>query len=97
MSTFYVSLFAIQEPVGVMVVEDMTVSLDEVGEAIFAFIIIYSSEPEQRHIFSCLSLSNAQQWVTALRQARFVQHSIQESFFLISILLHPALNTYEFK
>lgn len=66
----------IQEPVGVMVLENMKVSFDEEGVGIFAFVIQYAGEPE-KHIFSCFSINQAQNWVIALRQARygFVFHS----------------------
>jgi len=65
------------EPVGVMVVEGMNVNADETGQALFAFIVTYLCEPEQKHVFSCLNIANVQQWVTALRQASFEHLRIQ--------------------
>lgn len=59
-----------QDPVGVMVLENMTVSFDEGGAlGLFSFIINYSGDIE-KHVFSCFSVSQVHNWVTSLRQAR---------------------------
>jgi len=60
-----------------MVVEGMNVSTAEAGNAIFAFVVTYSCEPEQKHVFSCFSDSNVTQWIAALRQASFEHLRIQ--------------------
>ena len=70
-----------------MVVENMTASFDDKGEAIFAFIIQYVNEPEKKHIFSCLSLSHCQQWVVALRQARSNKSSSFTDILIICFLI----------
>lgn len=69
-----------QEPVGVMVVEGMNINIDETGQALFSFIVTYLCEPEQKHVFSCLNVTSVQQWVTALRQARYMNFCY--TFFL---------------
>ena len=67
-----------------MVVEGMNVNADETGQALFAFIVTYLCEPEQKHVFSCLNIANVQQWVTALRQARYSNHSRIFQYFLLN-------------
>jgi len=59
-----------------MVVEGMNVNADETGEALFAFIVTYLCEPEAKHVFSCRNTTSVHQWVTALRQARYLNASL---------------------
>lgn len=59
-----------QEPLGVIVLENCSVSYDEEGSGIFAFIVTFSGDPD-RHVFSCFNVNQAQNWVIALRQARY--------------------------
>lgn len=53
-----------------MVLENLTATHDDSTEALFAFSVIFSCEPDKKHIFSCNSTTHAQQWIAALRQAR---------------------------
>lgn len=53
------------------VLENMSVCVDEEGAGLFAFIITYSGDPE-RHVFSCFNSTQAQNWMVALRQAKWV-------------------------
>lgn len=62
------------------------VSFDEEGAGIFAFVIFYAGDPE-KHVFSCFNVSQAQNWVVALRQARFL-------FFLLANSLYRPFTHY---
>lgn len=62
--------FYFQEPVGVVVLENCSVSFDEEGSGVFAFIVTFSGD-QDKHVFSCFSVTQAQNWVIALRQARY--------------------------
>ena len=60
----------IQEPVGVIVLENCTVSYDEKGtEGMFSFFIQFNGDSDT-YVFSCFNITQAQNWVIALRQAR---------------------------
>lgn len=67
---FKLSTFLLQEPIGVIVLENCSVSFDEDGSGVFAFVVTFSGD-QDRHVFSCFSVNQAQNWVIALRQARY--------------------------
>lgn len=60
----------LQEPIGVIVLENCSVSFDEEGSGVFAFIVAFSGD-QDKHVFSCFNVTQAQNWVIALRQARY--------------------------
>jgi microcompartment protein CcmK/EutM len=53
----------------VIVLENCSVAFDEDGSGVFAFVVTFSGD-QDRHVFSCFSVNQAQNWVIALRQAR---------------------------
>lgn len=64
------------EPIGVIVLENCSVSFDEEGSGVFAFIVAFSGD-QDKHVFSCFNVTQAQNWVIALRQASYEHLRIQ--------------------
>ncbi|EFX81319.1 hypothetical protein DAPPUDRAFT_303400 [Daphnia pulex] len=64
------------EPIGVIVLENCSVAFDEDGSGVFAFVVTFSGD-QDRHVFSCFSVNQAQNWVIALRQASYEHLRIQ--------------------
>jgi hypothetical protein len=57
---------------GMLVLENCSASLNQEEELeVITFTIIFSDD-QDRHVFSCLSVNQAQNWVAALRHARCI-------------------------
>lgn len=71
-----------------IVLENYSVHLDEEGSCLFAFIVTFSGDPD-RHIFSCFNGNQAQNWVIALRQARYYTLVTDLKFVSLSFFFAP--------
>lgn len=59
-----------RQAAGVIVLENYSINLD-MFEGAFAFSISFRDEHEKRHILSCRSEDQVEQWVAALKQASY--------------------------
>ena len=60
-----------QKPKGFMVLENCSASFnrEEEPDDLITFILTFT-EDQDRHVFSCLSVNQAQNWVAAIRHSR---------------------------
>lgn len=72
---FYFSLNEIgqivNQPEGVIILENYIVNKDTSHDSAFTFSITFQNEHDKRHILSCRSEVQTEQWIEALRQASY--------------------------
>ncbi|XP_012534968.2 pleckstrin homology domain-containing family J member 1 isoform X2 [Monomorium pharaonis] len=60
-----------KQPAGVIVLENCNINIDNSSEGAFALSISFRDELDKRHVLSCRSESQVDQWVNALKQASY--------------------------
>lgn len=67
----YGGLPSANEPSGLLVIEDCTVSLEDALPPFFSFSIQFHAEPGRKHLFSCLNQPSADAWVDILKNCSY--------------------------
>ncbi|XP_012277644.1 pleckstrin homology domain-containing family J member 1 isoform X2 [Orussus abietinus] len=55
-----------KQPAGVIVLENCSINVDASSESAFAFSISFQDEHDKRHILSCRSNAQVEQWVSSI-------------------------------
>lgn len=78
-----------------LVLENCSASLNQEEELeVITFTIIFSDD-QDRHVFSCLSVNQAQNWVAALRHARCISKLCDAMLTVVCIYNVFLLISYE--